>query len=490
MRILDVLSDTPWAIMPAKKAEIDSIYVEHKTNREKVDLEAIEKKLGMPLNNQPKGYEIQNGVAILPIDGVIAKRMSLMTKISGGVSTSYLQADFKQAMADPAVKSIILHIDSPGGAVDGTQELANLIHGARGTKPIVALADGLMASAAMWIGAAADQIYITSDTTQTGSIGVVATHVDVSKAEEQAGYKTTEITAGKFKRVASQYAPLSEEGRASIQDQVDQIYSIFLSDMAKFRGIDSPQTVHDQMGDGRIFIGRSAIDAGLVDGVSTLSDLIDQLSNGGETMKQGPRRASVAVVHAEAEALNAGGGESLESNNTNKENLMDGKETEVIDTQAAGPMPDMVKCPECGKQFDPKKNKAQAESDRVIGATEERERIKSIFAAALPGHEALVREMAFDGKTTKTEALERIIQAEREKTAQVHSNLRADAPTPAEPSRETVAVIVDAEAPIEERAKAEWDRDSSVRAEFGGNFNAFASFKKAEESGRARTFKK
>ena len=82
MRILDVLSETPWAIMPAKKQEIDSIYVAHKLNREKVDLDAVEKKIGAPLNNQPKGYTVQDGVAVLPIEGVIAKRMAPTTTSS------------------------------------------------------------------------------------------------------------------------------------------------------------------------------------------------------------------------------------------------------------------------------------------------------------------------------------------------------------------------------------------------------------------------
>jgi ClpP class serine protease len=68
----------------------------------------------------------------------------------------------------------------------------------------------MMASAAYWIGSAAEKVYISSDTTQVGSIGVVASHIDVSKAEEMQGYKTTEIVAGKYKRIASRYSPLTE----------------------------------------------------------------------------------------------------------------------------------------------------------------------------------------------------------------------------------------------------------------------------------------
>src|SRR3990167_6400724 len=111
------------------------------------------------------------------------------------------------------------------------------------------------------------------ETTQVGSIGVVATHIDISKAEEKAGIKTTEVVAGKYKRVASMYEPLSEEGFNSIQEKVDYIYSLFINDIAKFRGV-SPEQVLADMAEGRVFIGANAIKAGLVDGVSTLDGLV------------------------------------------------------------------------------------------------------------------------------------------------------------------------------------------------------------------------
>lgn len=278
MKLLDILT-SPWAIIVDKLLEIQNIYFTH-LRGEKIDLKAIEAQLGKPLDNQPKGYEIKDGVAILPIEGVLAKRMNLFSQISGGTSMQLIEKDFKEALADPQVNSIILAIDSPGGTVDGTQQLASEIYKARGEKPIVAHVDGLMGSAAYWIGSASDEIYISGDTAQVGSIGVVATHVDVSKAEERMGYKTTEITAGKYKRIASEYAPLSDEGKATIQDIVDHIYSVFVGEVAKHRRV-SIDTVVEKMADGRIFLGQKAIEAGLADGMSTLQDLVDRLSQRG-----------------------------------------------------------------------------------------------------------------------------------------------------------------------------------------------------------------
>jgi len=72
----------------------------------------------------------------------------------------------------------------------------------------------------------------------------------------------------------------------------------------------------------------------------------------------------------------------------------------------------------------------------------------------------------------------------------VHASLKADAPNPAQASRDTYEIKVDAGAPVEDRAKSDWDKDSRLREEFGGNFDAFLAYKRAEESGRARVFNK
>jgi signal peptide peptidase SppA len=275
MRLLDVLN-APWAIVPEKLLEIREIYFTH-LRGEKIDLRSIEARLGQPLNNEHQGYEVVDGVAVLPIEGVIAKRMNLFTRVSGGVSTQLLERDFKAALSDDRAHSILLSVDSPGGNVDGVFELARAICDARGRKPVVALGNGMMASASYWIASAADRVLITGETTQVGSIGVVATHTDISKAEEMRGVKTTEITAGKYKRIASEHRPLSDEARAAIQEQVDHVYSVFVNEVARHRGTDV-ETVLDKMADGRIFLGSKAIDAGLVDGVSTKADLIRQLN--------------------------------------------------------------------------------------------------------------------------------------------------------------------------------------------------------------------
>lgn len=280
MSILDVVN-APWAITPDKLREIQAFYSAHMRG-EKSDIEAIEARLGRPLTNERKPYLLADGVAVMRLEGIIAKRMNLFTQISGGTSTELATQDLRAALADAAVNSIILLIDSPGGTVDGTQALSDQVYAARRVKPIVALASGMMASAAYWIGSAASAVYISEQTTITGSIGVVTSHVDTSGAEAQKGIKTTEIYAGKFKRIDSSYSPLSDDGRTSIQERVDYLYSVFVSDVAKNRGV-SVGAVLQNMADGRLFTGQQGIEAGLVDGIASLAGLTYRMAQARKT---------------------------------------------------------------------------------------------------------------------------------------------------------------------------------------------------------------
>jgi len=448
-RLVDLVC-APWAITPAMYQEVIGIYNRH-VRGEKIDLDGLSARLGRPLKNEPKGYEMVDGVAVLPIEGVIAKRMNLLMHISGGTSTSYAAAEFARAMEDPQVKAVVLAIDSPGGAVDGTQEFANAVASYRGTKPIVAFTDGMMASAAYWIGSAADRIFISGDTTQVGSIGVVATHTDISGAEAQRGVKTTEITAGKFKRIASQYGTLTPEGRAYIQEQVDAVYSAFVSDVAKFRGVDV-ETVLENMAEGRIFIGRAAIEAGLVDGVSTLDAIINSLAEG-ETF--GSDSGKAAVSAAQNQTSEAGAASTTAT--SHKENSMD------IETLKA-------------------EHPAVFDAIKAEGATAERQRIRDVLAQALPGHEALIQTLAFDGKTTGPEAASAVLAAERKAREAKLCAMKEDAPEPATPSTD-----FGASAPHGEEAwKAEFEANEALRAEFGGSLSAYLAYKKAEAKGTIR----
>jgi capsid assembly protease len=285
MNVLDILN-SPWAIAPEKLNEICAIYAAHR-DRETRDLQALEKLVeskaytgaasGAGSSSGRKNYTVEDGVALISIEGVLSKRISMFQQICGGMSYTSLQQDLAAALADPNVKSIILTIDSPGGTVDGVQAASDAIFAARSQKPICAYVDGLAASAAYWLGSAASEVYIGSDTDTVGSIGIVTQHLDTSMAEHQRGVKITDIAAGRYKTVGSQHAPLSAQDRSTIQDQLDHMYSIFVDTVARNRGTDA-ETALSKMADGRVFIGQKAIDAGLVDGKMTLMQLMQKMS--------------------------------------------------------------------------------------------------------------------------------------------------------------------------------------------------------------------
>lgn len=398
MKLIDIVTG-PWAIQPEKLLEIQAIYATH-LRGDKIDLEAVEKRIGRPLGSEPKGYNLIDGVAVLPVNGVLGKRANLLTQVSGMASTEIIGNDFKAALNDPAVTGIVLSVDSPGGTVDGTQNLAALVASARGVKPVVTLASGCMCSAAYWIGASAAELYISAGTDQVGSIGIVAGHKDISGAEAAQGVKTTEITAGKFKRVASQYEPLSESGRASIQDTVDYLYSIFVADVASARGV-AQETVLSDMADGRVFIGQQAIDAGLVDGVSTLEGAIARVHQ-------------LAAGVAAKSTFNAQGDPAMD-----RETLL-----------AAHP--------------------ELAESFRAEGADAERARILAVESQSMPGHEKLIAGLKADGKTSAAEAAMQVLAAEKGKLSGMAAALAADAPNP----------VAHASAPVNAEADPKNDRDA------------------------------
>ncbi len=274
MKVLDIVNGD-WAITESMLIQIRDIYHRHVLN-EKIDLTEISHRIQKPLENNDHGFSVVGSTAIIPIQGTIAKKMNLFHSISGGVSTELIAKNLDEVINDSAIDSIIFDIDSPGGTVEGTFELADLIFKHRDKKRMVAFSDGIMASGAMLLGAAVGDIFISSETVNTGSIGVITSHVDISKAEERAGIKTTIITAGKLKAIGNHFEPLSSEARSEIQARLDFLYGIFISKIAEFRGTTADKVLN-KMADGQIFTGSQGIDAGLIDGIRTFEDLLEEV---------------------------------------------------------------------------------------------------------------------------------------------------------------------------------------------------------------------
>lgn len=275
-RIIEAATSTPWAILPAKLAIIQDLIAFRAAGGKLTDFEIRERVGAYDAATARRG--LTNGVAVIPIMGTIMPRANLMSEYSGGTSVQGLTKQLRAALADPEVGSILLDIDSPGGQVSNVPELAAEILASRGDKPIVAVANTLAASAAYWLAASADEI-VVSPSAEVGSIGVLAMHEDVSGMLEREGVKVNFIHAGKYKVEGNPYEPLTDEARGAIQSRVDDYYEMFVSAVAKGRGV-TPAAVRGGFGEGRVVGAKEAVRLGMADRVATLDETIARLQNG------------------------------------------------------------------------------------------------------------------------------------------------------------------------------------------------------------------
>lgn len=281
--ILRYVTETNWAILPSKLAEIRAVLRDHA----KGDPEVIEARIKAFKDKQAKLHEhdlkrrhtaagiVVGDVGIIPIVGTMARRMNLFMEFSGGASTAMLAQQVEEMAADPSIKGILLDIDSPGGAVDGTPELGAVIAKAAQHKHIVAHANGLAASAAFWIATQASELSV-EPSGFVGSIGVLSIHEDFSEARESEGVKTTIVKSAKFKAEGNPFEPLSEEAKAERQRIVDDIGKQFHAAVAAGRGV-SVKKVREQFGQGRVIMADEAKALGMVDRVETINEALSRL---------------------------------------------------------------------------------------------------------------------------------------------------------------------------------------------------------------------
>ena len=230
------------------------------------------------------------GTAIIPVVGPIQQRRGIFEALGLGTSCDTIAALLRFAIADPDIDRIVFDFDSPGGACFGVNELAAEIRGARGTKPVIAVANSKCASAAYWIASACSELYCTPGG-QVGSIGVIAEHEDVSKALEMAGVNVKLITYGAFKAEGNPYGPLDEEALRSIQSDIDSYGADFTSAVSKGRNV-PVETVRTGMGQGRMLRADAALAAGMIDGIATLDQVLNR------RVRPGISRAIAASAYA------------------------------------------------------------------------------------------------------------------------------------------------------------------------------------------------
>ncbi|MDV2774826.1 S49 family peptidase [Pseudomonas aeruginosa] len=359
MRAFELAASQPWLMLP-----------EHLEN-----LLAIAERMGDPQAlvtregerlNKARTVTVRNGVAIVPVTGPIFRYANLFTEISGATSTQVLATDIQRALDDTAVRSIVLNIDSPGGVASGINELAELVYEGRKRKRIVTYAGGYLASAAYWIGSAAEEIVI-DETAMAGSIGVIVEAVAQPDGPDKP----------KRYQVVSRNAPnkrpdvTTEEGRKKIGETVDALAEVFENKVARNLGVAAERI--PEMGDyGGLLVGAAAVKAGLAHRLGSLEALITELAKPAATQ---PRKASMKVVKTTAEL---------------REALASGVDPNTIEVASVGA--------------------DEIQAARTEAAVAERKRIQGISALASKGFEREVAAAIEAGTSVEATALQ-LLQA-------------------------------------------------------------------------------
>ncbi len=255
-----------WAIEPTAFAALW-----HAISR--MDLTAHMAEAQAPLTPLAEMVSTRSGrsVAMIPVTGPLMKQRSSM----GGTSTIQLRKEIRQAAADPNVSGILLAIESPGGSVSGTDDLAADVRQAAKSKPVFAHVDDLAASAAYWIASQADAIYANSNTALVGSIGTIITLYDQSAAAEASGVKAMVFATGPLKGAGVPGTKITEDQAAYFQGIVNAAQVEFDRAVRQGRGLTASQLADAKSGG--VFAAPEAKSRGLIDGVQSLSKTLDAL---------------------------------------------------------------------------------------------------------------------------------------------------------------------------------------------------------------------
>ncbi|MDY5050703.1 MAG: S49 family peptidase [Candidatus Mucispirillum faecigallinarum] len=316
-----------------------------------------------------KTYEVtyHGNVGVIHISGIISRHADMLASFlgMGSAAIENIAKDFQSLLDNDEVKSIILDFDTPGGAITGVNELAEIIYNARGIKPIKAYVTGLACSAGYFLAAACDEIII-DEMGQVGSIGVMRV---VSKSNEKSViFKSSQSP---MKNVEAE----SELGKAEYQSKVDYLASIFIDKVAKYRGITADEVIN-RGNKGGVLVGAVAVTAGLADRLGSMDNLINELNNKGKKVGKAQdepsRSVSAGAFTATKRDLKNSGTNFLIKEYKEKnmpENLKEQAEEKAVDT-------------------------AQIEANAVAA---ERKRVAELMAIQVPGCEKLVQEAISSG---------------------------------------------------------------------------------------------
>jgi protease-4 len=220
------------------------------------------------------GLFVSDKVAVIDLEGMLMNQRdwSLFSGHENPMSLFLEKVD--RAAADPAVKAVVLRINSPGGGVTASEILHKHLADFRASKkvPVVAIIEDVGASGAYYVACGADTI-LAHPTSIAGSIGVIMETVSFSGTMHMLGIEAKAVTSGPMKEMGSPFKPLDANDRVVLQVMVDEFYKGFIDVVVAGR----PKLTREQilkLADGRVYSGLQAKANGLVDDVGFVEDAI------------------------------------------------------------------------------------------------------------------------------------------------------------------------------------------------------------------------
>lgn len=291
--VISAVYDRPWFVREQTLSTIDSIVAMHvRGDRLSPDEVRAQVDAASVAVGPRGGARTVGAVGVIPVYGPIMPRANIMSEYSGGATISSLRESFRDALADDAIGTILFDVDSPGGYTDGVDELATEIREARGKKPIVAISNYMMASAALYLMSGADEI-VASPSSEVGWIGCVQVHQEFSRALDSEGVTTNILRDPAGKYGGNPYEPLSDKARTEIMAVISERSAQFHTAVAKGRGV-TVAKVKSDFGQGGGMTATRAKAVGMVDRVESFDDTIRRLATGRGPV---PGARKVAIQH-------------------------------------------------------------------------------------------------------------------------------------------------------------------------------------------------
>lgn len=451
--IADRLLNTPLLITPEKAQVIAAVL------GGRIGLDELSRFEGSPVvidaqgNPKVQPFNVKDGTAIITIAGSLVNRGAWVGASSGLTSYEGIQHQLKTALADPAIKNVILDINSPGGEAIGAFETAAMVRELAAKKPVTAIVNGMAASAAYAIASGASEI-VTTESGVSGSIGVISLHVDQSRALENEGLKPTLIFAGAHKADGNPFGPLPDAVKADFQARVDSIYAQFLKTVEAGRGA-SLTTEKARATEARTLIGQAAVDAGLADAVGTFESVLADLS-------RGARRSTTSMKGKSMTEANSGPAAETNAGIINKADLDAAVSKATADASSAA------------------EARIKADRERMAAIDE----LAAKIGADDKAGQKIIADAKISGASAGDTALA-LIKADSFKKAAVLGAIQQDDASaagakPAAPGNGPAPV-----AQTPEGWKAEYAGSAKLQAEFGSEAS-YVAFMKANAAGQVK----